>query len=103
MVPLLAKNAIKIKCTFPHACMTGNYECAYALGILCATAGIPEITEYHNMIDLKEKVMQLTSQYQTEDAKVSQLIKILNEYEATDVFDDQMKDLYRMGIIDKNL
>ena len=37
MVTLLAKNAVQIKCGFENAIMTGNYECAYALGVLCAT------------------------------------------------------------------
>ncbi|MBO6141867.1 MAG: DUF3837 family protein, partial [Lachnospira sp.] len=45
MVPVLAKNAVRIKCNFQNAGMTGNYECAYALGILNAQLGLPEITE----------------------------------------------------------
>nr|MBP8836392.1 DUF3837 domain-containing protein [Lachnospira sp.] len=55
MVPVLAKNAVRIKCNFQNAGMTGNYECAYALGILNAQLGLPEITEYENIAALKEQ------------------------------------------------
>ena len=51
MVPVLAKNAVRIKCNFQNAGMTGNYECAYALGILNAQLGLPEITEYEDIVD----------------------------------------------------
>ena len=34
LVSELAKQAVNIKCGFENAKMTGNYECAYALGIV---------------------------------------------------------------------
>lgn len=34
MVPILAKQALARKCEFSNARMTGNYECAYALGVV---------------------------------------------------------------------
>ena len=52
MVPVLAKNAVRIKCNFQNAGMTGNYECAYALGILNAQLGLPEITEYEDIAEM---------------------------------------------------
>lgn len=36
MIPLLAKNAVSIKCKYNDAGLTGNYECAYSLGIIAA-------------------------------------------------------------------
>ena len=58
MVPVLAKNAVRIKCNFQNAGMTGNYECAYALGILNAQLGLPEITEYEDIAALKEQLLE---------------------------------------------
>ena len=37
MVPILAKQALARKCEFSNARMTGNYECAYALGAVSYT------------------------------------------------------------------
>lgn len=48
MVVSLVRTAIQTKCRYDNARMTGNYECAYALGILTSQEGVePEgkITE----------------------------------------------------------
>ena len=42
MVPILAKQALARKCEFSNAKMTGNYECAYALGVVSGALAIPK-------------------------------------------------------------
>jgi hypothetical protein len=103
MVPILAKNAVKIKCNFKKAVMTGNYECAYALGILTASAGIQQVKTYENLIALKEKVMVQIQDFKTEDLELIRLQQLVEAYEPSDVIDGQMKDLYSIGIADKRL
>ena len=76
MVVSLVRTAIQTKCRYDNARMTGNYECAYALGI---------------------------SAIQTDDKKIQQLIAITSDYEVTDKFDEQMNELYHMGYNDKNI
>ena len=45
MVVSLVRTAIQTKCRYDNARMTGNYECAYALGILTSQEGVePEGT-----------------------------------------------------------
>lgn len=103
MIPLLAKNAVLIKVGFENAKMTGNYECAYALGVLSGAAGIPKEEDFQSIGQLKEKVFGQLNDYTTQDTKLNQMIKMLNEYEATEIFDNQMKELYNIGYIDKKL
>lgn len=103
MVSLLAKNAVHIKCNFENACMTGNYECAYALGILNYNLGLEKITDYGNLVELKEKIIEAAKGYQTEDQKLLQMIHILKEYEASEEIDSQMRELFDMGFADKKL
>lgn len=103
MVPLLAKNAVKIKSGFQNAAMTGNYECAYALGILNYNLGLEKITDYNTISDLKENVLKQAEHFETEDGKLRQMLKILREYEASDEIDDQMRELFDMGFDDKKL
>ena len=74
MVPVLAKNAVRIKCNFQNAGMTGNYECAYALGILNAQLGLPEITEYEDIAALKEQLLEKAADYKTEEAGLKQMV-----------------------------
>ena len=101
MVPVLAKNAVRIKCNFQNAGMTGNYECAYALGILNAQLGLPEITEYEDIAALKEQLLEKAADYKTEEAGLKQMVHLLKEYEAAPVADEQMRELFT--IHDKNL
>jgi hypothetical protein len=103
MVPLLAKNAVQIKSGFKNARMTGNYECAYALGILTANAGLDIIDTYENIIDLRQKTLEQLENFKCEDDKINQIYSLVKDYEASLVFDDQMKELYRMGFADKKL
>ena len=47
MVPILAKQALARKCEFSNARMTGNYECAYALGVVSGALAIPTVSYTH--------------------------------------------------------
>lgn len=103
MVPILAKNAVKSKCGFENAGMTGNYECAYALGILTAAAGNPQVIEYESIIELKTKVMSQLQSFVTEEQGLKRLMQMVSEYEPSSAIDGQMKELYSIGIADKRL
>ena len=98
MVVSLVRTAIQTKCRYDNARMTGNYECAYALGILKSQEGT--ITELKSVYD---KVISGISAIQTDDKKIQQLIAITSDYEVTDKFDEQMNELYHMGYNDKNI
>ena len=91
MVVSLVRTAIQTKCRYDNARMTGNYECAYALGILTSQEGV------------YDKVISGISAIQTDDKKIQQLIAITSDYEVTDKFDEQMNELYHMGYNDKNI
>ena len=93
MVAELAKQAINIKC----AKMTGNYECAYALGIISKEAGISLKEDFVNLVELREYIENNIKDYTPNNDKIKRLIEMLSDYETTDVFDEQMKILYNDG------
>ena len=97
MVAELAKHAIKIKCGFENAKMTGNYECAYALGIISKEAGISLKEDFVNLVELREYIENNIKDYTPNNDKIKRLIEMLSDYETTDVFDEQMKILYNDG------
>ena len=57
MIPLLAKNAVSIKCKYNDAGLTGNYECAYSLGIIAALTGQEELNEINDFEEIKKEIM----------------------------------------------
>ena len=77
MVVSLVRTAIQTKCRYDNARMTGNYECAYALGILTSQEGVePEgtITELKSVYD---KVISGISAIQTAEGALNEAHSIL--------------------------
>lgn len=103
MVPLLTKQALKIKCGFENAVMTGNYECAYALGLISVAAGIEEFEDYESISALRDSVIKELGAFSSENEDINKLIALVTAYEPSDVFDNQMKELYHDGFVDKKL
>lgn len=101
MIPVLAKNAVKIKCGFSNAVMTGNYECAYGLGVISALMGLPKEENIENIKELHGRVMEAAKNYMPESHEIKRLIAILQEYEPSDLCDVQIKELYYMGFDEK--
>ena len=94
MVTELVKTAIATKCLYENARMTGNYECAYSLGLLSYLEGLNSV--YKDVMENVDKI-------NTQDEKIKQLVKILKDYEITPKFDAQMDELYHMGYQSKKL
>ena len=95
MVTELVKTAIATKCLYENARMTGNYECAYSLGLLSYLEGLND--------SVYKDVMENVDKINTQDEKIKQLVKILKDYEITPKFDAQMDELYHMGYQSKKL
>lgn len=103
MIPLLAKNAVRLKCTYQDAGMTGNYECAYALGIVSSYSGQEKCSVIENFPAFKQQIMERAGNYSGDDDKMKRLFELINEYEASEVNDEQMLELYNMGFEDKTI
>ncbi len=103
MIPLLARNAVKTKSGFTTACMTGNYECAYALGLLSAAAGLERKEDITDIVELQKSVLAKLEGYEPPNDSMKRLIEMLKEYEPSDKIDEQMLELYYVGFDDKTL
>ena len=101
MVPILAKQALARKCEFPNAKMTGNYECAYALGVVSGALAIPKEENVTGIVELKNKIEPQYKEAVTDNEQIKKLINLLCDYEPSDIFDEQMRELYNDGYMDK--
>ena len=87
MVTELVKTAIATKCLYENARMTGNYECAYSLGLLSYLEGLNEHSVITELDSVYKDVMENVDKINTQDEKIKQLVKILKDYEITPKFD----------------
>ena len=77
MVTELVKTAVAAKCLYDNAGMTGNYECAYSLGLLSYIEGLDEKDQVTELESIYKEVMDNVYKVTTDDKKVKQLIKYL--------------------------
>lgn len=101
MIPLLARQAVIIKCNNDTSVITGNYELAYALGLIVNQTGIIFPGDYANIKDLHEKIMQALEGKELEDERLKRLYHMLKYYHPTDDLDEQMGELINMGLGEK--
>lgn len=101
MVPLLAKQALARKCEFSNAKMTGNYECAYAIGVVTGALDIPKEEDVKNIAELKQHTEAQYKEKACGNEQIKKLISLLNDYEPSKDFDIQMQQLYDDGYMDR--
>ena len=103
MVPILAKQALARKCDFSNAKMTGNYECAYALGVVSGALAISKEENVTNLVELKNKIEPQYKEAVSDNEQIKKLVSLLCDYEPSDIFDEQMRELYNDGYADKSI
>lgn len=98
MVPILAKQAVMIKCQAGNGIIISNYECAYGAGLLCRIAGIAAPDwDQESLGELLEKVLRILGDYRAEDVRAQILLEMLKKYKPDGTSDEQVRQLYRMG------
>ena len=97
MVPELARQAVIIKSKNNTSVILGNYECAYALGIMSQAAGLPEDATYIDMTLWHKDVMEELAGFAPQNENQAQVLRMLELLEPDGEMDDQVKELYKMG------
>ena len=97
MVPVLARMSVVIKAQHETSVMTGNYEMGYVCGLLCRLAGITQ-PPLETPLKLQEKMMAALEGYNAADEREKNIIRMLKYYKPDDNMDDQVKELFSMGL-----
>lgn len=101
MVPVLARMAVIIKADHDTNVITGNYEMAYICGLLRRLSGkMPgEASENYGTPEaMQEAALAAVEGYQPQDAREENLIRMLQAYKPETMYDEQVQELYRMGL-----
>lgn len=97
MVVSIARQAVIIKSKTGNSIILGNYECAYALGLLSKAAGITEDDTFTDMQQWYAEVMEELADFKSGDERLMEILRIMKTYEPEPMVDDQVRQLYRMG------
>ena len=100
MVPTLARMAVIIKSQHETNVITGNYEMAYICGFLIRQAqAVPP--EPDSPGSMQEYTLGLMEQYEAKDEREAKLIRMLKAYKPERTDDEQVRELFRMGLEEK--
>ena len=101
MVPVLAKMAVIIKSQQKTSVIMGNYEMAYACGLLYNVCGAtpPEVTTPEQ---LREVTVNTFEGFDTEDERVKKVVHMLKFYAPEQEWDEQNMELWNMGLQEEN-
>lgn len=102
MVPVLARMAVIIKAEHDTNIITGNYEMAYICGLLCKLNGKNE-ADSTSALEMHQTALSICENCETEDPREQNLIRMLKLYKPDEVFDEQVKELFAMGLQENNL
>ncbi len=103
MVTSLARQSVIIKAGREHNSILGNYECAYAIGVMSKVSGIPLPDERTDMKTLHRNFTEKLSSYAPQNKQEKQLRKILMAYKPSPELDEEMKELLEWGLQEDRL
>lgn len=103
MVPILAKQAVIIKCLAGDGIMISNYECAYGVGLLYGLSGIPA-PEWGDgtLAQRLEEALVSHEKFSFADVAAEHLLKMLRAYKPDKTLDEQIRQLYQMGVSEQH-
>lgn len=97
MVTSIARQSVIIKCNMQASIMLGNYEFFYAAGLFCKIRGISVETDILPKA-LEELIKPELKTFESEDKREQHLVKMLSNYEVSEEYDEQMKELLEWGL-----
>ncbi len=104
MVPILARQAVIIKSLAGNGIIISNYECAYGMGLLCRLVGM-EAPAWDNERpeEMLGCVLSGLGTWSADDAPSRSLLEMLRKYKPDDTLDEQVRELYQMGVKEQSL
>ncbi len=97
MIPLLAQQSIQTKIKLQSVTMLGNYEFYYAAGRICQSLDPLPQSELPPK-ELYEFLRAHTDGTEISDPATAHLVKMIHFYIPEEAYDEQMKELFRLGI-----
>ena len=104
MVPILARQAVIIKCLAGNGILISNYECAYGIGLLYCLSGMPapEWGE-ETVAELLTASLSAHESVSFTEEPARRLLTMLRAYKPDETRDKQAEELYRMGATEQQL
>lgn len=98
MVQDIARGAVIRKTQRDVNIITGNYEAAFAIGLLAKISGTSVNPEPKDVSDMKAEMMEALSNYAAKNEREENLIRMLKDYKPSEVWDADVEAMFQRGL-----
>jgi len=102
MVLTLARDSIILKCMRNHNSILGNYECAYALGLMSRLSGIALPEGNTDLKMMLNEFLEKSKGYKSVSEEERRLLHILAAYHPAAELDEQAMELLKWGMTEEH-
>ena len=99
MIPLLAKQSVQTKMDLRKSKILGNYEYFYGAGLLTGALGL-QLKPDCSPLDIREAMKGVTEKVDESKERLHYLAVIMEGFYCSEERDDQMTELFEMGLGD---
>lgn len=101
MVISIARQSVILKCLRQQSVLLGNYELYYVAGLMNNCFGL-EASADMKPDELYDYILANIGQCEPKNEQEEYLIKLANQYEPLENYDDQMKELFEWGATEED-
>lgn len=98
MIQDIARSAVIRKTQKNVNIITGNYEAAFAIGLLSAITGFSVDSDSKDVATMKQALMGQIGGYIPQNEREENLILMLKNYKPSAVWDDDVKGMFVRGL-----
>lgn len=103
MVPILARQAVVIKCLAGNGILISNYECAYGIGLLYCLSKTPAPEWGEETVEtFLAQALSAHESVSFAEEPAKRLLEMLRAYKPDEIWDEQIGQLYRMGATEQH-
>lgn len=98
MIQDIARGAVIRKTQKDVNIITGNYEAAFAIGLLGTICKVSISSEEKSVMNMKEQLFGLIKDYAPRNERERVLIRMLKDYKPSAVWDEDVEAMFARGL-----
>lgn len=101
MIHDIARSAVIRKTQKDVNILTGNYEAAFAIGLLSKICGIEVSTQSRSLLQMQEQIIAGTAACPADNERVRVLIRMLKDYKPSPLWDEDVEAMFERGLAEE--
>lgn len=101
MIHDIARSAVIRKTQKNVNIITGNYEAAFAIGLMSKICQVTLDASGRDILSMKDQLFQAIGGYEGKNEREKVLLRMLRDYKPSSVWDDDVEAMFQRGLAEK--